>query len=79
MFFLKALQSRKEGLATVKAELDEKSAQLNAIRGAEIEMRSKLEENQKVLAENQKRFRHWQEKLNQLSLQSLRWVRWSLT
>ncbi|KAI9886590.1 MAG: hypothetical protein M1823_001632 [Watsoniomyces obsoletus] len=66
-----ALQSKKEDLAALKADLDEKTTQLNVIRGAEIEMRSKLEENQKVVAENQKRCRYWQEKLNKLSIQSL--------
>jgi structural maintenance of chromosome 4 len=34
-------------------------------------MRSKLEENQRVLGEVQKRLRHWQEKSNKLSLQNL--------
>lgn len=34
-------------------------------------MRNKLEENQKILAENTKRSRYWAEKLSKLSLQSL--------
>lgn len=34
-------------------------------------MRNKLEENQKVLAENQKRSRYWEDKLSKLKLQNL--------
>ncbi len=35
-------------------------------------MRNKLEESQKVLQDNQKRLRHWQDKLEKLSLQNIR-------
>ena len=59
----------------LKAELDRKTAQLNEIRGAEIEMRNKLEENQKVLAENQKRSQYWQDKLKKLSTHNMRFVK----
>jgi structural maintenance of chromosome 4 len=34
-------------------------------------MRNKLEENQKIMAENQKRLRHWQDKLNKLTVQNI--------
>ncbi|KAI9778170.1 MAG: hypothetical protein M1816_004254 [Peltula sp. TS41687] len=66
-----ALESKKEDLAALKKELDEKTAELNGIRGIEIEMRNKLEENQKVLAENQKRCQHWHEKLSKLSINNI--------
>ena len=66
-----ALEVKKEELATLKAELDEKTAELNATRAIEIEMRNKLEENQKALAENQKRSRYWQDKLSKLTLQNV--------
>ena len=56
----------------LKSELDEKTAEINEMRGVEIEMRNKLEENQKILAENQKRFRYWEDKLSKLSVQSVR-------
>lgn len=71
---LQALESKKEALAALKAELDEKTAELNGIRGVEIEMRNKLEENQKVLAENQKRSQYWHEKLSKLSINNIRFV-----
>ncbi|PTB69066.1 RecF/RecN/SMC protein [Trichoderma citrinoviride] len=57
---------KKKELKKLKAELDEKTAELNASRAVEIEMRNKLEENQKVLADNQKRFRYWEDKLSKL-------------
>ncbi|KAL5043550.1 P-loop containing nucleoside triphosphate hydrolase protein [Aspergillus fruticulosus] len=55
----------------MKAELDEKVAELNETRATEIEMRNKLEENQKALTENEKRSRYWQEKLSKLTLQNI--------
>ncbi|PGH19308.1 hypothetical protein AJ80_04061 [Polytolypa hystricis UAMH7299] len=66
-----AVEAKKEELTALKAELDEKTAELNETRAAEIEMKNKLEENQKVLAENLKRERYWQEKLAKLSLQNV--------
>lgn len=46
-------------------------AELNETRATEIEMRNKLDENQKALAENQKRSRYWEEKLSKLSVQNV--------
>ncbi|KAI9757041.1 MAG: hypothetical protein M4579_003610 [Chaenotheca gracillima] len=66
-----ALEIKKDELANLKKELDEKAAELNEIRGVEIEMRNKLEENQKTLAENHKRSRYWHEKLSKLTIQSI--------
>lgn len=66
-----SLEVKKQELAELKAELDEKTSELNATRAVEIEMRNKLEENQKVLVENQKRLRYWEEKLAKLSLQDI--------
>ncbi|KAK4231987.1 putative structural maintenance of chromosomes protein 4 [Podospora fimiseda] len=66
-----ALAAKKQELADMKAELDEKTSELNATRAIEIEMRNKLEENQKVLVENQKRLRYWEEKLSKLSLTNI--------
>ncbi|TDZ32888.1 Structural maintenance of chromosomes protein 4 [Colletotrichum spinosum] len=65
------LKARKEQLSSLKAELDEKTAELNATRAVEIEMRNKLEENTKVLQENQKRLMYWNDKLSKLVLQNV--------
>ncbi|KAK5114367.1 hypothetical protein LTR62_002619 [Meristemomyces frigidus] len=66
-----ALEEKKEQLAEVKAELDRILANLNENRGVEVEMRNKLEDNQKILADNQKRLKYWEEKLGKLALQSM--------
>ena len=66
-----ALGAKQEELAALKRELDDKTAELNETRAVEIEMRNKLEENQKVQSENQKRLKYWNEKLGKLNIQSL--------
>ena len=62
-------------LNELREQLDERRAALTATRGEEIEMRNRLEEHQKLLADNQKRAKHWTEKLCNLSLNELRWGR----
>lgn len=66
-----ALKEKKKELSAFKAELSERTEELNAIRALEIEMRNKLEENSKILAENQKRLKYWTDKLSKLSLQNV--------
>ena len=66
-----ALSSKQEELAALKRELDDKTAELNETRAVEIEMRNRLEENQKVQSENEKRLRYWSDKLSKLSIQSI--------
>ena len=58
----------------MKEDYDEKLAELNKTRAAEIEMKNKLEEHQKVLSDYQKRSRHWQEELSKLSLHRIKYV-----
>ncbi|KAL7276282.1 Structural maintenance of chromosomes protein 4 [Rhizina undulata] len=65
------LENKKEELAALKADLDEKLAELNKTRAAEIEMKNKMEEYQKVLVDNRKRSQHWQRELGKLSLQNV--------
>ena len=72
---IQALATKKDELAELKHELDQKTADLNEIRAIEIEMKNKLDENHKVLSENQKRFRYWSDKLSKLSIQSVRYIR----
>ncbi|KAL8854011.1 MAG: hypothetical protein Q9221_001134 [Calogaya cf. arnoldii] len=68
--FWQDLDLKQEQLATLKSELDQKTVELNENRAVEIEMRNKLEENQKVLSENQKRLKYWTDKASKLALQS---------
>ncbi|MCJ1392403.1 hypothetical protein MMC18_005270 [Xylographa bjoerkii] len=66
-----ALEAKKEELDIIKQDLDVKAAALNEIRAIEIEMKNKLEENHKILTENQKKIRYWSEKLGKLSIQCI--------
>jgi structural maintenance of chromosome 4 len=65
------LETKKDELAALKADLDAQTKELNSTRGVEIEMRNKLEENQKILAENMKKSRYWTEKLSKLTLHDI--------
>ncbi|KAL9104346.1 MAG: hypothetical protein Q9163_000692 [Psora crenata] len=65
------LTMKQEELAALKCELDNRKIEFNETRAVEIEMRNKLEENQKVQSENHKRLRYWGEKLGKLSLQNV--------
>ncbi|KAK5147663.1 hypothetical protein LTR04_000794 [Oleoguttula sp. CCFEE 6159] len=65
-----ALETKKEELQGLKTELDSRTAELNETRAVEIEMRNKLEENQKIFNDNQQRLRHWQDKLSKLAIQN---------
>ncbi|KAG8529377.1 uncharacterized protein KY384_006013 [Bacidia gigantensis] len=66
-----AQSTKQEELVALKQELDERTAESNEIRAIEIEMRNKLEENNKVQSEYQKRLRYWTEKLSKLSTQQV--------
>ena len=65
------LAQKKEDLTSMKKDVDKQNAELNETRAAEIEMKNKLEENQKILADNHKKGRYWQEKLSKLSLHDI--------
>jgi len=66
-----ALEGKKEELEALKSDLDTLTAELNETRTIEVEMRNKLEENQKILVDNQKRLKYWKEKLGKLNLQNV--------
>ena len=65
------LELKKEELGSLKKDLDMQTSELNGTRALEIEMRNKLEENQKILADNNKKHRYWSEKLSKLSLHDI--------
>ena len=66
-----SLEFKKDELHELKSQVDAMTAELNETRGIEVEMRNKLEENQKILADNQKRLKYWEEKLSKLSMQNV--------
>ena len=47
------------------------TAKLNENRSHELTLRNKLEESQKILLDNQKRLRYWEEKLSKLAMQNV--------
>jgi structural maintenance of chromosome 4 len=65
------LDTKKEELQALKSDLDSKTEELNASRGVEIEMRNKLEENQKSVNEAKQRLRQLEEELGKLSYMNL--------
>ena len=67
-----ALDAKREEMEALKADLDRRTAELRDTKGAEIEMRNQLEENHKVLNENAKRLKYWQEKLSKLVIQEVK-------
>jgi structural maintenance of chromosome 4 len=71
------LSVKADALKELKENLDERRNELNQTRGAEIEMRNRLEGHQKVLADNQKRSKHWTEKLNSLEFNEFRYPGYS--
>ncbi|KAJ4508549.1 Structural maintenance of chromosomes protein 4 [Exophiala dermatitidis] len=64
-------ESMKEELAALKKDLDTQTSELNSTRAIEIEMKNKLEEHQKILADNNKKSRYWAEKLSKLALHDI--------
>ncbi|OLL26168.1 Structural maintenance of chromosomes protein 4 [Neolecta irregularis DAH-3] len=62
------IETKAEKLTTLKGELTQKTDEINALRAAEIEMRNRLEEHQKIVAENNRKLKHWQEKHGKLEL-----------
>jgi len=65
------LESKKESITELKSRLEILIATLNDARGVELELKNQLDENQKILSENQKRHKYWQEKLGKLALQNI--------
>jgi len=64
------LEYKQEELQELKAQLDALEAELNETRAVEVTIRDKLEDSQKILADNQKRLKYWEEKLSKLTLQN---------
>ena len=66
------LAMRKDEVEVVKDELSEKKKQINETKAVEIEMKNKLEQHQKGLAENQRRLASWDEKMGKLTMIQLK-------
>ncbi|PWZ00072.1 hypothetical protein BCV70DRAFT_200239 [Testicularia cyperi] len=62
------MDTKAEERDEIKTQLDERSESANSFRALEMEIKQKLEDNERSLQDNDKRLRHWQEKLSTLVL-----------
>ncbi|SPO26608.1 related to SMC4 - Stable Maintenance of Chromosomes [Ustilago trichophora] len=62
------MDTKAEERDEIKSQLDERSESANSFRALEMEIKQKLEDNERAKVENEKRLQHQQEKLAGLSL-----------
>ncbi len=62
------MDSKAEERDELKAQLDERSESANSFRALEMEIKQKLEDNERYHVDAQKRLQHWQEKMSALEL-----------
>ncbi|KAL7424908.1 Structural maintenance of chromosomes protein 4 [Cryptotrichosporon argae] len=57
-----------EALAASKAELDEKSTDINAFRALEMDIKQKIEDNGRAQKDSKDKYRHWKKRHEELEL-----------
>lgn len=57
-----------EALASSKAELDEKSADINAFRALEMDIKQKIEDNGRIQKDSKDKMKHWKKRHDELEL-----------
>lgn len=62
------MEAKQEAKDETKSKYDTCMESINAFRALEMEIRQKLEDNEKSLGDNEKRLAHWQEKHEKLEL-----------
>ncbi|UZJ52199.1 hypothetical protein CBS101457_001519 [Exobasidium rhododendri] len=65
------LESRKEVKDEIKEKLEQLMESANTFRMLEMEVKQKLEDNEKLYNDNEKRLQHWMEKHGKLQLQPI--------
>ncbi|EMR08582.1 hypothetical protein PNEG_03058 [Pneumocystis murina B123] len=65
------INDKADELLEIKSRQNEEMKVNNAARAKEIETKNKLEEYNKVLLDNEKKSKHWKDKLNGLKLQNI--------
>ncbi|CAG8592645.1 10545_t:CDS:10, partial [Ambispora leptoticha] len=65
------MEKRREELEKIQRELDSKTEIINKIRTAEVEIKNRLEDNERHLTENQLRYDHWLSLYGKLSLHQI--------
>ena len=66
------MEEKQKEIDGFKTDLDEKTKQINELRKSEIEIKNKLENYQRSLADNQRKVVHWNEQRAKLSLHNFR-------
>ncbi|CAD6897968.1 unnamed protein product [Tilletia controversa] len=65
------LETKQDQRDEIKANLDENSESVNAFRSFEMEMKQKIDDHERSFADNEKKLKHWQDKLGALSLHDI--------
>jgi structural maintenance of chromosome 4 len=66
-----AFEEKQEERDELKSSLDESSGLINAFRSLEVEIKQKMEDNQRSLVDNEKKLKHWEEKHQGLELHQI--------
>ncbi|KAI9257368.1 hypothetical protein BDA99DRAFT_441174 [Phascolomyces articulosus] len=66
----KSMEEKQKEIDDFKNSLDQKNKEINELRKSEIEIKNKLENYQRSLADNQRKVVHWNEQRAKLSLHS---------
>ncbi|KAE8234564.1 hypothetical protein CF326_g388 [Tilletia indica] len=65
------LETKQDKRDEIKANLDENSESVNAFRSFEMEMKQKIDDHERSFADNEKKLKHWEDKLGSLSLHEI--------
>nr|WJN25104.1 condensin complex subunit [Tranzscheliella williamsii] len=65
------METKAEERDEIKAQLDERSETANSFRALEMEIKQKLEDNERSHHDNEKRLKHWQDKISSLVLHQI--------
>ncbi|KAE8237631.1 hypothetical protein A4X13_0g8694, partial [Tilletia indica] len=65
------LETKQDKRDEIKANLDENSESVNAFRSLEMEMKQKIDDHERSFTDNEKKLKHWVDKLGSLSLHKI--------
>ncbi|KAG0213303.1 hypothetical protein BGX33_002962 [Mortierella sp. NVP41] len=65
------MEEKKEEMEELKLDLDGKLKVIDRIRTAEVEMRNKVDDLKRSLAEHERRLKHWRDLLKELTIQEV--------
>ncbi|KAK0555450.1 Structural maintenance of chromosomes protein 4 [Tilletia horrida] len=65
------LETKQDERDEIKSQLDESAETINAFRSFEMEMKQKIDDHERSFADNEKKLKHWEEKLKRLELHEI--------